>query len=89
MTNSATTYFTHQDFIASKGLRDAYLSEADNDPSRAVLAACIDMAALKAYVASVEEMAAEQGIDLGQIIASRPVDLTIPRPRLTLVETAR
>ncbi len=79
MMNNATTYFTHEDYIASKAARDAYLKEADGDASRAILAACIDMAALKAYVEDMEALAIQLGANIEDISTARPVPLDTPQ----------
>lgn len=79
MTNTATTYFTHEDYIASRAARDAHLKEADGDTSRAIRAACIDMAALKAYVEEIEPLAIQLGAHIEDISTARPVPLDAPQ----------
>jgi hypothetical protein len=78
MTDTARSYFTHQEFISSKALRDAYVKDAGGDASRAILFACIDMAALKSYVRDVEARAVQLGASHEDITASRPVSLDRP-----------
>jgi hypothetical protein len=46
MQKQATYYFNPQDYTACKELREAYMNETDGDARRAMLALCIDMAAL-------------------------------------------
>lgn len=71
-------YFSHHEFVSSKALRDAYVKEAGGDAGRAVVFACIDMAALKAYVQDVEACAADLGANIEHITAARPVSLDRP-----------
>jgi hypothetical protein len=71
-------------------MRDAYVREAEGDMSRAILVACIDMTALKAYVQDIEALAIQHGASLEETLTARPVALDTPeRPRLSLVETLR
>lgn len=75
MQKHATYYFNPQDYTACKELREAYINEADGDVRRALLAMCIDMAALEAYVADVEELAVSNGADFESLTAVRPCSL--------------
>jgi len=82
MKKRAIYYFNPQDYAACKELREAYMNEADGDARRAMLALCIDMAALDAYVTDVEQLAIRHGIDVTTIMAVRPCSPRSPGFRL-------
>jgi hypothetical protein len=72
MKTQAIYYFNPQDYTACKELREVYMNEADGDARRAMLALCIDMAALDAYVTDIEQLAIRHGIDVTTIMTARP-----------------
>jgi hypothetical protein len=82
MQKQAIYYFNPQDYTACKELREAYMNEADGDARRAMLALCIDMAALDAYVTDVEQLAISCGADVTMIRSARPCSPKSPGFRL-------
>ncbi|PWB84506.1 MAG: hypothetical protein C3F11_00920 [Methylocystaceae bacterium] len=82
MKNRAVYYFNPQDYSACKELRQAYLNEADGDAYRAMLALCIDMAALDAYVSDIEQWALRRGMDITTASTLRPCSPRTPGFRL-------
>lgn len=82
MKSRAIYYFDPQDYVACKELRQAYLSEVDGDSHRAILAICIDMVALDAYLTDLEQWVASQGMDIAMVSAMRPCSPRSPCLRL-------
>lgn len=59
MINIDQNYFNNNAFIACKQLRDHYLNVSNDDQARALILACIDLAAMKECILDLEQKTAE------------------------------